>query len=202
MTWTTLLENLTLSRLWQIGPESDAEAYRLSIVSGDLGASGIGRVEVAQFDSDGSGYAPRAYRTEAFGLIIQCRKPFLFQSQRVGFRVPAGFNPFVLKVEVNDMPLTNAPEGAPGADSVVNTTVPASTTAGVLIAANPNRKMLSIQNISTATLYIDFDGAVTNTSYLTRLLANGYYEVPINYRGAVHGVWSAVNGNAEIREYV
>jgi hypothetical protein len=202
MPWTTLLENLPLSRFWQMGPECDAETYRLSIVSGDFGASGIGRVEVAQFDADGSGYSPRAYRPETFGLIIQCRKPILFQSQRVGFRVPTGFNFFVLKVEVNDMPLTNPPEGSPASDSVTSITAPSSTTAAVIAPANPNRKNLSIQNASTAILYIDFDGNVSTTSYLTRIAANGYYEVPMNYRGAVHGVWAAANGAAEIREYV
>ncbi len=202
MTWTTLLENLALSRTWQIGPESEAESYRLSVVSGDFGLSGIGRVEVAQFDIDGSGYGTRYYRPESWGLIIQCRKPFLFQSQRVGFRVPTGFNPFVLKVETNDMPLATPPEGAPSSDSVTAVTIPSSITAGVLVAANPNRKSMTIQNVSTAILYIDFDGNVSTTSYLTRLAANAYYEAPINFKGAVHGIWDKANGSAEIREYV
>jgi hypothetical protein len=202
MTWTTLLENLALSHTWQIGPESEAESYRLSVVSADFGLSGIGRVEVAQFDADGSGYGTRYYRPETWGLIIQCRKPFLFQSQRVGFRIPIGFNPFVLKVEVNDMPLSNPPEGAPASDSVTSTTVPSTTTAALLVAANPLRKDLSIQNASTANLFIDFDGIVTTASYLTKIAPGGYYEVPMNYRGAVHGIWDKVNGAADIREYV
>jgi hypothetical protein len=202
MAWTTLLEAFPLSSRWQFTPESDAELYRFSVVSGDFGVSGIGRYEVGQFDKDGSGYALKSYRTEPVGLIVPCRKPHFFESQRLGVRVPTGFNPFVLKVETNDMPLSSPSEGAPSSDSVTAVTIPSSVTAGVLIAANPNRKSMTIQNVGTATLFIDFDGNVSTTSYLTKLAANAYYEAPINFRGVVHGVWDKANGSAEIREYV
>jgi hypothetical protein len=202
MAWTTLLEELRLSSFWQFAPESEAETYRFSVLSGDFGASGIGRYEIGQFDTDGSGYALKSYRTESFGLIVQCKKPDLFETQRLGFRVPIGFNPFVLKVEINDMPLNTPPEGAPTSSTATAVTVPSSITAGVLIAANPSRKALTIQNVSTAILYLDFDGNVSTTSYAVRLVAGANYEAPINFTGAVHGIWAAANGSAEIREYV
>jgi hypothetical protein len=202
MTWISVNDALVLTHDWQLLPVRAESIYRFSVVSGDFGVSGIGRYEVGQFDLDGSNFNFRLYRTETTKKVVVCEQPAFFAEQCIGLRVPIGFELFTIKVEVNDMPLTNAPEGAPGADSVSATTVPSSTTAAQLIAANPNRKMLTIQNVSTATLFIDLDGAVTNTSYYTRLLGNAYYEFPINYRGAVHGVWSGANGNAEIREYI
>jgi hypothetical protein len=200
--WTNFLNEFPISRNWSYTPETEAEVFRFSVVSGDFGTSGIGQYEVGQFDADGSGYFLRRYRTEPFGLIVQCKTPVLFETHRLGFRVPFGFNPLVLKVEVNDMPISTPGDNSPQSSSVVSTTVAASTTAGVLITANPNRKGLTIQNASTGILYIDFDGNVTPTSFLARLASQAYFEAPINYTGAVHGVWTNTNGAAEIREYV
>jgi hypothetical protein len=202
MTWTTLLDELPLSGSWQKAPESEFSLYRFSFVSGDLTPTGFSRYEVGQFDEDGSGFNLRSYRTEQFGLLVILRKPQFFETQCLGFRVPAGFNPFVLKVEVNDMPVSPSGDSAPLAGSVVSTTSPAVTTPALLVAANPNRKSLSIQNAGTAVLFIDFDGTVSTTSYQARIPSNGYFEPPVNYTGAIHGVWSAASGAAEIREYV
>jgi hypothetical protein len=200
--WTNFLNEFPISRNWSYTPETEAEVFRFSVVSGDFGASGIGQYEVGQFDADGSGYFLRRYRTEPFGLIVQCKTPVLFETHRLGFRVPIGFNPFVLKVEVSDMPISTPGDQNLQSASVVSTTVPATTTAVQLVAANPNRKALSIQNASTAVLFIDFDGTVSTTSFQARLASQANFEPPVNYTGAIHGVWSAVNGAAEIREYV
>jgi hypothetical protein len=54
----------------------------------------------------------------------------------------------------------------------------------------------------TAVLFIDFDGTVTSTSFQARLASQANFEPPVNYTGAIHGIWSAANGVAEIREYV
>lgn len=202
MTWTTLSEELPLSNNWQMAPVSEFALYRFTTVPKDLGATGFSRYEVGQFDEDGSGYNFRVFRTERFGQLVVLRKPEFFESQRLGFRIPTNFSPFILKVEVNDMPISGPGDSIQQSSSVVSSTVPSSTTAVVLVAANPNRKSLSIQNAGTATLFIDFDGSVTATSYQARLASQAYFEPPTNYTGAVHGIWSAVNGAAEIREYV
>jgi hypothetical protein len=202
MSWITLNEGLLLSDSWQYLPVHEGQIYRFSFVSGTPSPSGIGRYEVGQFDEDGSGFALRAYRTETFGSIIQCVKPNFFESQHIGLRLAVGFNPFVVKAEVNDMPLTTSFEGFVKSDTIVATTIAAVTAAAILVPANPNRKALSIHNTGTGNLFIDIDGGVTTTSYMTRIPTQGYFETPVAFLGAIHGVWSSVNGTAEIREYV
>jgi hypothetical protein len=202
MAWTTHLETFLLSNLWQFAPQSTAELYRFSYVSGDLGANGIGRYEVGQFDTDGSGYALKSYRSESFGLIVPCPKPKFFETQRLGFRVPIGFNPFTLKIEVNDMPLSPL-SSASGAASASSVSVAASTSAVVIAAANPDRKMIQITNKSSKSLYIDFDADVTVTDFAVEIKANVFYEMPIGFSGEVRGIWAATaTGSCKVTEFV
>jgi hypothetical protein len=202
MAWTTHLETFLLSGLWQFAPASEAELYRFSIVSGDFSPSGIGRYEVGQFDANGSGYALKSYRTEPFGLIVPCPKPKFFETQRLGFRVPIGFNPFTLKIEVNDMPFSVI--GNPqGAATSATSLVAASVTSVVIAPANPDRKMLSMLNTSSKSLYLDFDGDVTVTSYAVEVKANTLYEMPIGFVGEVKGIWATgATGNCKVTEFI
>jgi hypothetical protein len=189
MAWTTFRETLLLSSSWQLIDVSDAELYRFSVVSGNLGTTGVSRYEVGQFDTDGSGYGLRTFRTEPCGLIVPYKKPYFFETQRLGFRVPTGFNPFTLKIEVNDMPFTNL--GSANSSTTAQTlNVAASTTEIVIASANPDRKMLSITNLSSKSLYIDFDGAVTATAYAVEVKANVMYEMPVGFSGEVRGIWA------------
>jgi hypothetical protein len=202
MAWTTLLDELPLTASWQTVPESEFSLYRFSYVSGDLGINGKSHYEVGQFDTDGSGYNLRTYRTEQFGHIVILRKPQFFDTQRLGFRVPAGFNPFVLKVEVNDMPLFNV--GNPSsASATTKKVVNYSVTEVVLVDASPDRKMVSIQNSSNRILYIDFDGAVTTTDFGIPIPANAIYEQPVGFTGEIRGIWATGgSGSARIIEYL
>lgn len=202
MTWTTLLDELLLSGSWQKAPESEFSLYRFSYMSGDLTPTGVSRYEVGQFDEDGTGFNLRSYRTESFGHIVLLQKPKFFSSQRLGFRVPAGFNPFVIKVEVNDMPLFNT--GNPSSSSATTKkTVAYTVTEVVLLDSNPERKLASFQNISNRILYIDFDGAVTTTDFGIPIAANSIYEMPVGFTGEVRGIWaSGGSGSCKIIEYL
>jgi hypothetical protein len=202
MAWTTFHESLLLSDSWQLIEASNLALYRFSVVSGEFGAFGKSRYEVGQFDSDGSGYGFRLLRTEAFGLIVGFPKPTFFETQRLGFRVPIGFNSFTLKIEVNDMPFSVI--GNPqGAATSATSLVAASVTSVVIAPANPDRKMLSMLNTSSKSLYLDFDGDVTVTSYAVEVKANTLYEMPIGFVGEVKGIWATgATGNCKVTEFI
>lgn len=93
----------------------------------------------------------------------------------------------------------------PNEDATTSTasTVVAATTSTQLLAANPNRKYANIVNTSaTADLFIDTDGAVSTVSYSQKIPKGGSNWIEVrNWKGTVHGVWTAANGAAEIRDY-
>ncbi|MEH2261037.1 hypothetical protein [Nostoc sp.] len=80
------------------------------------------------------------------------------------------------------------------------TTVASSTTSGIILAANSNRKGATIWNDSTATLYLEFGATATTSAFTAKLSPSGYFEVPFHYTGVISGIWSAANGNALVRE--
>jgi hypothetical protein len=202
MAWTTFHENLLLSDSWQLIEASNRTLYRFSVVSGDFGASGKGRYEVGQFDSDGSGYGFRLLRTEAFGLIVGFVKPNFFETQRLGFRVPIGFNPFTLKIEVNDMPFYNL--GNPiSASSATSTTIPATITAAVLATADLDSKQLIFNNTSNKSLFLKFGGDVSLTNFDVEVKTNTIYEMPVEFTGVVNGIWAAgATGSVKVTKFV
>ena len=88
----------------------------------------------------------------------------------------------------------------PTSSTSTPSTVAASTTSQTLIAANSNRKGLTIWNNSTATLYIDFDSAASTSDFAVKIAADGYFELPFDYTGIISAIWGAANGNALVRE--
>lgn len=79
-------------------------------------------------------------------------------------------------------------------------TIPSSITSNTILSANSNRKGATIWNDSTANLFIEFGPTATMSAFTAKINAGGYYEIPFQYTGAISGIWSAVNGNALIRE--
>lgn len=80
------------------------------------------------------------------------------------------------------------------------TSVAGANTSTSLLAANVNRIGAAVFNESTATLYLALNTAASVTAYTVQLAANGYYELPYGYDGAVFGIWSSAVGNARITE--
>lgn len=74
----------------------------------------------------------------------------------------------------------------------------------VILAANAARKGAAIFNDDTATtgatLNIALGFAASATAFTVRIPAQGYYEVPFWFRGAINGFASAATGNARITE--
>ena len=76
-------------------------------------------------------------------------------------------------------------------------------TSTLLLAANASRMGFSITNTASKILYIDYDGAASNADYAIAIPSGGYFEPPVNFTGAIYGVWSAVDAGkgALVREF-
>jgi hypothetical protein len=83
--------------------------------------------------------------------------------------------------------------------NVANTVVASSATDVLLLAAEPSRVEAVIENNSTEDLYVKYGTGATTSSFTKKLLP-GDAIVVTSYVGVVHGVWSAVNGDAQITE--
>lgn len=82
------------------------------------------------------------------------------------------------------------------------TSVSSSITSVPLLAANSARKGATIWNNSTANLYVELGATATTSAFTARLGADGYYEIPFTYTGAISGIWDLANGSALLREFI
>lgn len=80
--------------------------------------------------------------------------------------------------------------GTPNVTSVADTA--SSTT---LLAANADRLGASIQNTSSAVLYVKFGTTASATDFTVRLVQYAYFEVPYWYTGRIDGIWASDPGD-------
>lgn len=94
-----------------------------------------------------------------------------------------------------------------GVGSVVSgtsatTRVATSTSAVTLLAANANRVGCTVWNESSEQMYLLLGtGTPSATAYTIIVAANGYYEVPFGWTGAVQAVLASGTGQAEMTEF-
>lgn len=69
-----------------------------------------------------------------------------------------------------------------------------------LIAANADRLGATIFNDSTSALYVKFGSTASATSFVVKMQANDYYEIPNGYTGIITGIWDTATGNARTTE--
>lgn len=79
------------------------------------------------------------------------------------------------------------------------TTVADSATNVTILASNANRLGATIENDSSAVLYLKLGATATTTSYSARLVQYSYYEVPFNYTGIIDGIWASDPGDGAAR---
>lgn len=104
--------------------------------------------------------------------------------------------PVVISVDQTPLSIKSS---APSNSS--NATVTANNTAGVLLAANANRKRYSVYNDSTSVMYIlEGTGTVSSSVYSYQIPAGGYYNTT-EWLGIVNAIWAAANGAAHVTEY-
>ena len=88
--------------------------------------------------------------------------------------------------------------------SISNTTtitsVAASTSSVVLLAANAARFGSTIANDTDGILYIKLGIGASISSYTVKLAVDSYYESPFGYVGIITGVWDTMSGSARVTE--
>lgn len=83
----------------------------------------------------------------------------------------------------------------------VRTSVAASTTSVVLLAANPNRKGVIIYNDSTSVLYIGYGStAVSDSDFTVQTAAETHHNVFSGFVGEIRAMWVTAEGAARITE--
>ena len=79
--------------------------------------------------------------------------------------------------------------------------VSATTGSVVVLADNPERKMATFCNDSTATMYLKFGPNASFTDFNVKLLADDYYELPKPvYTGSLSAKWTAVTGSVKVSD--
>lgn len=68
-----------------------------------------------------------------------------------------------------------------------------------LLALNANRLGATIQNDSSAALYVKLGTTATATDYTVRMVQYAYYEVPFGYTGRIDGIWATDPGDGAAR---
>ena len=72
-----------------------------------------------------------------------------------------------------------------------------------LLASNTNRLGATIENDSSAVLYVLLgSGTASATNYTVRMIQYSYFEVPYDYTGAITGIWASDpnDGGARVTE--
>lgn len=78
--------------------------------------------------------------------------------------------------------------------------VAGSATSVTLLALNTARKGATINNDSSAILYVKFGTTASTTSFTVKMVAESYYEVPFGYTGRIDGIWASATGSARVTE--
>jgi len=114
---------------------------------------------------------------------------------RLGVTTSANAAPVVLASDQAAVPVTST---RPATATLSN--VAASVTSVTVLASNAARYGATVQNDSSAILYLKFGAAASTTSYTVQMAANSYYEVPFGYTGILAGLWVSATGSARVTE--
>lgn len=84
------------------------------------------------------------------------------------------------------------------------TSVASSASSTLILAANANRKGLTVSNVSTAKLYLSFSNPATTANAFVVLAADAFlqFDQQLLPTGAIYGIWASANGTAQVTEYV
>lgn len=84
----------------------------------------------------------------------------------------------------------------------VLTTVGASATSVVILAANASRKGMYLYNDSSSAMYLAFAATASTTAFTVKIPAGNFFEMPTQpvYTSTISAVWDSATGNARITE--
>lgn len=81
-----------------------------------------------------------------------------------------------------------------------NTLVNVLVTATALVAANPSRNALTLQNLGNKTVYVGFDNTVSESNYAIAINPSLAYEFSIPFKGALWAISSAATQSINVVE--
>jgi len=97
--------------------------------------------------------------------------------------------------------LTDSIRTVSQAGTAARTSVAASVSDTLLVAANASRQALIIYNQSDSPLYVGYGVSAVSTSSFTLIVsANAEKELPGGFTGQIRGIWTVATGNARITE--
>jgi len=84
------------------------------------------------------------------------------------------------------------------------TSINGSATSGLILAANANRKGLSISNVSTSKLYLSFSTPATVGNSFVEMQPGAFllFDQQLIVSNAIYGIWTNANGTAQVTEFV
>lgn len=85
----------------------------------------------------------------------------------------------------------------------VTTSVPSSITSVLVLAANPQRRGLTISNISTSKLYLSFTNPASTANCFVEVQPSEFLvmDQQLIVPNAIYGIWTTANGAAQVTEY-
>lgn len=94
---------------------------------------------------------------------------------------------------------TSAPARTP-----TTTSISGATSSGLILAANANRKGLSVSNVSTSKLYLSFSTPATVVNSFIEMQPGAFLllDQQLIVANAIYGVWTNANGTAQVTEFV
>lgn len=109
-----------------------------------------------------------------------------------------------LKVSVEETEGSLPVTSSVAARTPTTTSVTSSASSVTILAANANRRGVSIFNDSTATLRLSFSTPATAENAFIGLPAGAFLllDQQLIVTGAIYGIWASANGTAQITEYV
>lgn len=84
------------------------------------------------------------------------------------------------------------------------TSVPGSASSVTILAANANRRGISIANDSTAVLRLSFSSPATSSNAFIVMQPKSFLllDQQLIVTNAIYGIWESANGTAQVTEYV
>lgn len=84
------------------------------------------------------------------------------------------------------------------------TRIASSNTSVTILASNSNRKGFSVSNISTSNLYLSYTDPASVSSSFIQVPPGAFIllDQQLIVTSTIYGIWSTVNGAAQVTEYV
>jgi hypothetical protein len=131
-------------------------------------------------------------------LNMPCKSVFVYVASTATVRVYASNNPAAMVYDSSSVMIASPTATGGKATSLTQTAVSVGTTATLILAANPQRKYFTLQNLGAADVYWAGSATVTTsdgTALITDLIYPDY-----DYTGAVYGIVAAGANDVRVLE--